>query len=970
MTGNPQDSTPIRLEVNGEAREALVPSRLLLVDYLRQELRLTGTHTGCDDARCGACTVRVDGAPVKSCMMLARQADGCAVETVEALGTADRLSVLQRAFRRRHGLQCGYCTPGMLNSAQALLERNSEPDEAGVRAALVGNLCRCTGYQNIVAAVLDAAAELRGDALPVADESRPATDGDKWVGRSTERVQDTRLLTGQGRYVADLADADTLHAAILRSPHAHARIRRIDTSAARAMPGVVQVLTGAEAVEFSHPLPPTIDIGMRMNESHAIAVDKVRYHGEPVAAVAATDPYIAEDALAKIVVDYELLEPVVDIDQALADDAPRLYEDWPDNRCLEYQFSDGPIDQAFAEATHTVVAEIPHHRYTAVPMEGRVALAHYRSSEGRLTLRLSTQSPHQCRTLLAQTLDLPEARIEVICKDVGGGFGLKLQVDGEVIPCLLSMRTGRPVLWAETREENLLSGIHARDYCLTMEGAFDNDGRLLGLRTHLLGNCGCDGTNRAAGAGQLLVGAFYFPGNYKVPAYSTDVVGLVSNKAPYGAYRGYGKDIANHGIERFMNIAARQLGMDANELRRRNLIQPDEFPYEILTGPIYDSGDYPELLAMAEAGVDLAAFRKRQAEARAAGRYLGVGFAMMLEPAGGAVPNSIFNAYETATVRMMPQGDFLLLTGMQDIGQGVETTLAQVVADEFGVTPDRINVVFGDTHGAPYGLGAWSSRGASFGVSAAVEAARKLARRLRAIGARMMECDTDAVTLRDGAVQRTDGAASLAFRDLGNAVSLWPGPHGIVPEGEEPNLEATATWTNPVVRWVPNDAGSLSIYATHPSGCFAVIVEVDAETGAIRVDRVYAAHDCGTVINPTIVNGQLHGGCVQGLGAVLGEELRYDEQGHLLNKGFWDYLIPQAPDVPNIEIGHLVCPSPNTPLGTKGMGEGGPVGIPAAVMNAVEDALSPLDVQLSELPLSPERVLAAIDAARSQRAPS
>lgn len=969
MSMPPESLSTLRCEVNGEACSAHVPARLLLVDFIRDHLGLTGTHIACDDGKCGACTVRLDGAPVKSCLMLARQVHGRAVQTVEGLGRPGAMSVLQRAFSRHHGLQCGYCTPGMLLSAQALLERNAAPSGAEVRAAIAGNLCRCTGYQHIVKSVLAAATELRGETTPsqAGDASDSAPAGN-WVGRSVARSQDPRLLTGRGHYTADQLPAGTLHAAVLRSPHAHARIVRIDVTKARAVRGVVDVMTGTDAAAISQPLPPTINIAMRLNQCYALATDRVRYQGEPVAAVAAVDAYIADDALQTIEVEYELLAPVTTLEQSLAAGAPRLYPEWPDNRCLEWRFTAGDVAGAVARSARRVRAQIPHHRYTGTPMEGRVALASHDASDNKLTVTMSTQSPHLARTLLAQTLGIPEARIQVITRDVGGGFGIKLQVDAEVIPCLLAIRTGRPVLWIETRAEHFLSAIHARDYVWEIEGGFDAQGRITALRAALTGDCGCDGTNRAAGAGQLLVGAFYLPGNYKVPAYEIEVIGAVTNKAPSGAYRGYGKDIANYGIERFLAIAARELDIDANELRRRNLIQRDEFPCEIITGPIYDSGDYPQLLAMAEAAIDLPQFRARQQRARAEGRYLGVGFAMMLEPSGAAVPNCIFNGYETATVRMMPEGDLMLLSGMQDIGQGVETTLAQVVADEFRVAPAAVNVVLGETQGIPYGLGAWSSRGASFGASAAVEAARRLAVKVRNIAAHMLEVAADDVEIAEGGVC-VKGAPfrRLSYRDIGRAVHLWPGPVLTVPKGQEPNLEATYTWTNPIARWTPDAAGTLSIYATHASGCFAVIVEVDVETGQIGVERLYAAHDCGTVINPQIVEGQLIGGCIQGLGAVLGEELVYDAAGNLQNRGFGDYLIPTAPDCPPVEIGHLVSPSPYTSLGSKGMGEGGPVGVPPAVVDAVEDALAPWNIRISALPLSPERILDLIDTSRDKQ---
>jgi carbon-monoxide dehydrogenase large subunit len=368
---------------------------------------------------------------------------------------------------------------------------------------------------------------------------------------------------------------------------------------------------------------------------------------------------------------------------------------------------------------------------------------------------------------------------------------------------------------------------------------------------------------------------------------------------------------------------------------------------------------------MAEEAMGHTAFAERQAEALQRGKYIGIGYAMMLEPAGGSVPNSVFNGNETATLRMMPEGDFLLLTGMQDIGQGIETAYAQVVADEMHVDPDRIRVVCGDTDKVPYGLGAWSSRGAAFGISSSVEVARALHRKLRLIAANMLGCEPFDLEPSHGGFDGP-GGTSIDYRTIGNGVHLWPGPIATVPKGVMPNLEETYTWQSKMVRWVPNHAGSLSIYTNHSSGCFAVEVEVDVETGVTKLTRVYVAHDCGKVVNPTIVNGQVHGGVVQGIGAILDEELRYDDQGNLLNTSLWTYMVPQAVDLPRIDVGHLESPSPFTAIGTKGMGEGGPVGIPAAVMNAVENALAPLGVELTQTPLSPDRMLKMIAAAGTE----
>ena len=786
-----------------------------------------------------------------------------------------------------------------------------------------------------------------------------------WVGQSIPRRQDPRLLTGHGRFVDDVVLPDMYYCAVLRSPHAHARIRRIDTSKAKAMEGVIEVITGEEAAAFCKPIAPTINIAMKLNESYPIAVDKVRYQGEPVAAVAAIDRYVAEDALEAIDVDYEVLPAVTSIDQALAADAPLLYEEWGSNVELDWEMVVGDVEAALAASETVITERIPHHRYSGTPIEGRGVVASFDAFSGELTVQMSTQAPHQSRTLMSESLGIPEQKIRVIAQDVGGGFGTKLQVDGELVPCLLAMKTGRRIKWTETRSEHMLSAVHSRDYVWELTAGFDREGLITALKADVWGDAGCDGTNRSSGVGALLVGAFYLPGAYHIPAFRVKTIGVVTNKAPYGAYRGYGKDIATYGIERFMDLAARRLDIPSDELRRRNFIRADEFPYTQITGPVYDSGDFHRLLEMAEETLGSEEFRKRQEAARQEGRYLGIGFSAMLEPSGAAVLNCIFNGYEPASVRVTPEGGVTLLTGLQDIGQGIETTLAQVVADELGVEPDNVKVFYGDTESVPYGLGVWSSRGASYGVSAAVLAARKVKEKILKVAANLMEVKVDDLELRAGGVEvKGIPEKRMTLADIGRAVYLWPGPYVTVPAGEDPSLEATAYWMSPIVRWVPDEAGTLSVYTTHPTAVFGAIVDVDIDTGKVRLDRMVVAHDCGTVINPMIVDGQISGGAAQGIAGALWEEFRYDDQGNLLNRGFRDYLAPTAGDLPPIEVVHMASPSPYTPLGTKGMGEGGAIGAPAAVVNAVENALEPLGVQISELPVSPDRLLPLIKEAQ------
>lgn len=789
------------------------------------------------------------------------------------------------------------------------------------------------------------------------------TTTQNWVGAHVRRKEDNRLLTGRGRFTDDIDLPGQLYCAILRSPYAHARIVSIDTSAVEAMDGVVVVLTGAEAAQMSNPLPPAIDLATKHAMPYSIAVDKVRYYGEAVAAVAATSRYLAEDALELIAVEYEELPSVTSIGQAVASDAPLLYEDWGSNVQLEYEFANGDVDQAFAEADLVVRDRIPHHRYTAAPMECRAALADYAPADNHLTVYCSTQSPHQVRTAIAQVVRIPEQNVRVIAPDVGGGFGTKLQADAEVIPVMLSMKAGRPVKWTETRTENLTAGVHSRDYYYDIEVAVKKDGTLLGVRHELWGNLGCDGADHAAGNGALLVACSYVPGPYKLQAYASKAFGVVTNKAPYGAYRGYGKDIANYPMELLMDRIARELDMSPVDIRLKNFIQPDEFPFQTITGPLYDSGDYPETMRVALELADYDKMRAEQARLRDEGRYIGIGIASMTEPSGGSVPNCIFNAYEPATVRIGPTGGVTLLTGNMDIGQGIETTLAQVVADQLSLSPDDVRVVYGDTDAVPYGLGSWSSRGATFAASAAVRAARIVREKVLNVAANMMEARAEDLDIEAGTIFVKDDperSRTMTIADVAMAVHLFPGPLAVVPEGQQPTLEGTYVWTSPIARWVPDDQGRIALYGTHPSGTFIVVTEVDPTTGIVKLLNLAVGHECGTIINPMIAEAQVHGGAVQGMAGALLESLEYDEFGTMITPDFSDYLVPSAADTCDISVGEVVCPSPFTELGTKGMGEGATIPTPAAVVNAVVDALSPFGVTKLDIPLHPERVLAAI----------
>ncbi|WP_409333221.1 xanthine dehydrogenase family protein molybdopterin-binding subunit [Trujillonella humicola] len=801
-----------------------------------------------------------------------------------------------------------------------------------------------------------------------------AAGSDSFVGRSVKRSEDVRLLTGKARFTDDQQVTDPAYCAILRSPHPHARIVSVDTSRALAMPGVLLAISGAEAAEHWNPIAPGMNLmDMKLPRVYPIATDKVYYEGEAVAAVLAETRYAAEDALVAIDVEYELLPAVANLKDALgvdpfaSPDGPWeptavLYEEWGHNIQCDWAFEIGDPDAVFESASHVVSCRPGTHRYSGVPMETRAVVAEYDSGRGALKLRVSTQLPHQSRSLIASILGMSESSVQVLADDVGGGFGNKTQVDAEVIPALLAVLSGRAVKWFEPRADWLSSGPASRDYYHHIQGAFDSDGKLLAIREHLVGDQGCDGAVRAAGLGALLVGGVYSPGPYQVQSYRARVQAVVSNKAPYGPYRGYGKETSNLAIERLMDTAARELGIDPVDIRQRNLVR--EFPYEMPSGPILESGSFSQCLDLVTEAMDLPALRLRQEQARAEGRYLGIGVISFLEPSAGSIPMSVFNGYESASVRIAPDGTAMVLTGLQAIGQGVETALSQIAADRLGIRLEDVKIVYGDTNAVPYGLGAYASRGATYGFSAVYEAATEVRRKLLKAAAGMLEADPDDLALGMGEVWVAGvPSARLAVAEIAKAVYLFPGPYATLPDEPSPTLEGHSVWTNPNVSWVPDEHGRVRLYPTHGSGAQGAVVEVDVETGQVTIEKMWIAHDCGTVVNPAIVKGQIIGSAVQGLGGVMFEQLCYDDQGKLLTKTLNDYQLPNVMSAPAIDVLHMETPNPLTPMGTKGVGEGAVIGTPATLLSAVEDALRPLGVTVEQTPLDPQRVRALVRAA-------
>lgn len=747
------------------------------------------------------------------------------------------------------------------------------------------------------------------------------------------------MITGAGRFVDDVRLPGTAHAAFVRSPHAHARVLGIDAAAARALPGVVAVFTGAEVAAIMAPQVAEADLlPGRSIRRWPLATDRVRFVGDPVAVVVAEDGYIARDAAELVAIEYAPLPAVTSAEAALAADAPRVHEGWPDNAAFRWEQVAGEPDRILAGADRVVRVRLVNNRIQAAFIEPRAILAAPTPGTDDLTVWASTQVPHTLRTGIAGALGLPEAGIRVIAPDVGGAFGAKGGLYGEylLIPAL-ARRLGRAVRWAETRSESFLATRHARDQVQLLRAAVAPDGTLRALDVAVIGNLGAYDANRVpVNAGNMATGA------YRVRDVRVTVTGVVTHTTPTGAYRGAGRPEAAYMIERLLDAVARDLGLDPLEVRRRNIIPADAFPYDGPTGVRYDSGDYARALDLAARLIDVTAFRAEQAAARARGEFLGLGFALYCEFAGPG--------WDSARVRAQPDGTVTVAVGVSPHGQGGETAYAQIAADTLGVPFERVVVHSGDTALTPQGIGTFGSRGTSIGGSAVLLAARQVGEKARRFAAAMLEAAEEDIVLADGRYAPRDlPERGVSFAEIARAAHRMAGPPG----GLEPGLEATA-------HFMPEGR-------TFPFGVHAAIVAIDPATGTLEVRRYLAVDDCGVQINPRLIEDQVRGGLAQGFGQALQEGIAYDEQGQLLTGSFMDYAAPRAHQLPNFDLAHTVTPSPFNPLGVKGVGEAGTTGAPPALVNAALDALAPLGVRHLDMPLTPERLWRAITGARREK---
>ena len=772
------------------------------------------------------------------------------------------------------------------------------------------------------------------------------------IGARVKRGDDPRLLTGRGRFVDDVTLPRLVHAAFVRSVHAHARLVRVDLDRARRAPGVVGVLSGDAAARLCKPYRGVLlhYKGMKTGAILPLAVDRVRYVGEPIVAIAAESRAAADDAAALIDVEYDPLPAVLAPDAALAAGAPVIHPELGDNVLYETRLTAGDVERAFAAAGRVWTRTFTTGRHTGVPIEPRSLIADYEPATRALTVWISTQVPHMMQAVLAELFGLREQRVRVVAPDVGGSFGIKIHVyQDDMAACALALTLGRPVKFVASRRESFLSDIHAREQTIRVEVAADGDGILTAMRasiTAAVGPYSAYPRSSVVEGGQVLR---LLPGPYRLRHYDGALRVVAQNKVVTSQYRAVGHPIATAVTESMLDLVARDLGLDPAEARRRNLVRSEDLPYTSAAGNVFDSGSYQAALARLLEVADYDGLRRAQTAARAAGRHVGIGLACFVELTGpGAqfygVGGAPISGQEGTTVRLEPGGAVTALVGVTNQGQGTHTALAQIIADVLDVPVDDIAVLSGDTAVGHHGGGTWASRGMPIGGSATLLAARALGERIRTVAAALLEAHAADIELGGGrAAVRGSPERGLSYAELARAAHFRSNEL----RGVEPSLEATVHYTNPGA-W------------TFTNGAHLAVAEVDVDTGQVRVLRYVAVDDCGRIVNPALVEGQIAGGIAQGLGGALMERCAYDEAGQPLSTTLMDYAVPTAADLPPIETHHIETPTPGIAGGFKGAGEAGATGAPAAILNAVNDALAPLGVMLTDQPITPERVVAAL----------
>jgi carbon-monoxide dehydrogenase large subunit len=771
-------------------------------------------------------------------------------------------------------------------------------------------------------------------------------------GARVKRVEDPKFLAGQSQYVEGISLPNMLGVAFVRSPHAHARIKAIDASKALAHKGVYRVLTGEEAKKICKPIRVDVPPGKFPGAYKAcdfppIATGRVLFVGDIVAAVVADNRYVAEDGVELVEVEYEPLLAAIDPEKAAQKGAPILHEEWGDNLMLTATLEGGDVDKAFSQAEVTVKGRFQMNRHCASPMEGRAVLAHHDPVTDTMTVWTSTQMPHMVRTKIAEAIDYPEHKIRVIGPDVGGGFGLKCHIFvEELILSMLTRELNRPLKWIEDRRENLFGSYHAKDEICYAELALKKDGTILGMKAKFVGDVGAYTSYPWTPAFEPLQAAMATPGPYKIRNVRMEAMAVATNKTTSSVYRGVGLPAAQYTMEHILDMAAAKLNMDPAELRRKNIMNSKDFPCTSATGLSYDSASPLESLEQALELVEYDKVRKQQAEARKKGRYIGIGISSLIEMTvfgyeyWRAIGWKSVSGYDSAHIRVDPNGGVTLSVGTFSHGQGHATIYAQLVADGIGCDVKDVTFIQGDTAATPYGWGTWGSRSAVAGGGAVIKAAEKVREKMFRVAANLLEVSPQDLELSKGKISvKGVPSKSMSVREIAQAAVYTAD----VPADEEPGLEASYYYKAPT---------------PYANSTHIAVVEVDPQTGAVKFLDYVVSEDCGRMINPMIVDGQIAGGTAQGIGLAMLEHHQYDDSGQILTTSFMDYLIPTAADVPHMKFGHLETPCPISVGGIKGMGEGGAVAPPPAIANAISDALSPLGgwKPVEKLPMSPEVV--------------
>jgi carbon-monoxide dehydrogenase large subunit len=766
----------------------------------------------------------------------------------------------------------------------------------------------------------------------------------RYIGKPLKRVEDPRLIKGIATYVDDLKLPGMLHAAILRSPYAHAKINKINTDIAKNLAGVVAVFTGAEVNDKCGTVPCASQMPNLKSPKHTVlAAERVYFVGHPVAVVVATDRYIARDALDLIDVDYEPLDVVSDPEKALEKNSPLTHPELGTNVAFTWELANGTLDAAFKKADRVIKQRMIHQRLTPMAIEPRGCIAQFHAGEGVLTLWTSTQIPHLVRTLLPAMIGVPENKIRIVAPEVGGGFGSKLNLYAEeALCCHLAMRLGAPVKWIESRRENAAATIHGRDQIGDYEVAVKNDGTVLAVKARTIADLGAY-LQLLTPAIPTLTGLM-LSGCYKIPAIRMEVVGVYTHKMATDAYRGAGRPEATYLIERLMDIVADELGTDPVKVRLKNMPKPSEFPFKTATGLTYDSGNYQAALKKAQQIARWKKLLKQRDAARKSGKLFGIGVSTYVEICAlGPSKAMAAGGWEWGCVRIEISGKVTVITGATPHGQGQETSFTQIVADKLGVPPDDIVVFRGDTSISHYGRDTYGSRATVLGGTAIVMCIEKIIEKARKLAAHLLGVTENRVEFRDGKFfVKGKPKKSLTWKQLAPEAYVAKN----LPPNFEPGLEASAFFEPPNF--------------TFPFGTHVVAVEIDRDTGVVKIVKYVAVDDCGPQVNPLLVEGQVQGGIAHSIGQALFERTVYDENGQLLTGEFMDYAMPRASDIPEYEMDSTVTPSPSNPLGIKGVGEAGTIGATPAIANAVMDALSPLGVRHLDLPLTPEKIWRAI----------